>query len=138
MNKTLIVGVIGALISLVIYLLKPPPFSEDEYDNFVHVIVAAQILKETCGSPRANKNVRELYRESLITYNFSTLRDNNVQVAAIAKILHENIEEIYFRYTLAENVPSKVYCETKANSIMNQARLGTVATQHSVKVTKQK
>jgi len=129
-------GMIVTAISCIVYILRPPSFDEHEYLKFVQMITHAQLLHDSCGTPKTDRYITQLYVDSLSLKNYTEFRDNNQETKSIAIILHETVRELNYRYK-SNDIPSTIYCQTKSINIEEQSTLGAKATQQKVKVKSQ-
>jgi hypothetical protein len=108
--------------------LSSSKFDVAEYANFVQFITAAEQARDLCQHPEPSVMARaadSLERLLHFQLNYVTYRPNNEATISIVDELHNNSVQLRDRYL--DGTPSRVYCETKIDVMVAQAKIGIEA-----------
>lgn len=115
-------------------VLSSSEFDAVEYNGFIDIMTMAEQTQPGC---EAN-DPATIYRAATIMEsrahqleNYTLHRLNNNNTVEIVDTIRETIGEFKDRY--AAGVASKIYCDTKLEVIIQQAKLGADAVQQKVR-----
>jgi hypothetical protein len=115
-------------------LINTSTFDNNEYASFISIMTLAEQSKVFCDGPK-DQMIDRAYRIDGHAHqlsNYTLHRVNNKSTHKIATIIKDTTSEMVDRYATGDKV-SKIYCETKLDNIVDQAKMGADATQKKVR-----
>ena len=115
-------------------LLNTSDFDNAEYDDFITVMTLAEQTKPYCGSDKSKILPRAFLLDGHAHHlqNYTLHRINNEATNTIADLIREDTTELLDRYNAGSKV-NKIYCESKLDNIIGQAKIGADAVQKKVR-----
>ena len=131
--KNLIFAVVFVLLAGC-SILNTSDFDNAEYDDFVTVMTLAEQVKPFCGGDKSQLLPRVYLLDGHAHHlqNYTLHRINNDATNEIADLIREDTTQLVDRYNSGSKV-SKLYCESKLDNVIGQAKIGADAVQKKIR-----